>query len=207
MKRVIKYVLFFLGSLILLVSILISIFWWKYSSVVGSIPHNDYVKVRPGEYGQYVNTFIGTGGFPAWVCGQNFPGATVPFGMVRLSPETASIFFDIKGLNNSGYYYGDNKIIGFSLTRLAGTGALTEGTLLFMPTITTPNEIDFDKDYYLTFSHSDESAFPGYYKVNFDDEEILAELTATERTGCYRYTFPKQSNRNLLIKCYKRSCG
>ena len=199
MKRVIKYLLFFLGSLILLVSILITIFWWKYSSVVGSIPHNEYVKVKPGKYGQYVNTFIGTGGFPAWVCGQNFPGATVPFGMVRLSPETASIFFDIKGLNNSGYYYGDNKILGFSHTRLAGTGAQDGGHFLFMPTITPPNEIDFDNDYYLTFSHSQESAFPGYYSVNFDDEGILAEMTATERTGVHRYTFTKQSNRNLLI--------
>ena len=98
MKRLIKYTSFFLGILILLVSILIGIFWWKYSSIVGSIPHNEFVEIKPGKYGQYVNTFIGTGGFPAWVCGQNFPGATVTFGMVRLSPETASLFFDINGI-------------------------------------------------------------------------------------------------------------
>ena len=96
------------------------------------------------KYGELVNNFIGTGGFPAWVCGMNFPGATVPFGMVRLSPETISLFPDNnllipdkKALNTSGYYYGDNRMLGFSHTRLAGTGATDGGHFLFTPTSTT----------------------------------------------------------------------
>jgi len=155
--------------------------------------------MKPGYYGKWVNTFIGTGGFPAWVCGHNFPGATVPFGMIRLSPETASLYINTREFNTSGYYYGDNKIIGFSHTRLAGTGATDGGHFLFTPTTTSHEEIDFNEDYYHIFSHSDEAAFPGYYRVKFEDEEIISELTSTERTGLHRYTFTDNSNRNLLI--------
>ena len=90
-------------------------------------------QVRPAEIGRRVNPFIGTGGFP-WVCGHNFPGAMVPFGMVRLGPETASILLHKRALNTSGYYYGDDQILGFSHTRLNGTGATDGGQFLVMPT-------------------------------------------------------------------------
>jgi len=199
MSRLIKYILYAIGIFILLTVIVVVGVWLKYTSVVSSVPNNYTEQMKPGYYGKRVNTFIGTGGFPAWICGHNFPGATVPFGMVRLSPETASLFTNTKGLNTSGYYYGDNKMLGFSHTRLAGTVATDGGHFLFTPTTTAQNVIDFTEDYYHIFSHSDETAFPGYYSVNFEDEEIFSELTTTERTGLHRYTFPKDSHRNLLI--------
>lgn len=193
-----KFFLFSIGIVLLLLIFTIAGIWWKYSRIVNSVPQISEVK-KPGYYGKYVNTFIGTGGFPAWVCGQNFPGATVPFGIIRLSPETSSLITDTKGLNNSGYYYGDNKILGFSHTRLVGTGATDGGHFLFTPTIKPPDEIDFSEDYYHTFSHSDESAFPGYYSVKFNDEEIQSEFTCTERVGVHKYTFNQKSRMNILI--------
>ena len=198
LKRVIKIFLLTVGIVLLLLLFTIVGIWWKYSSIVNSEPQISKTE-QPGYYGKYVNTFIGTGGFPAWVCGQNFPGATVPFGMIRLSPETLSLLTDTKGLNNSGYYYGDNKILGFSHTRLAGTGATDGGHFLITPTVKAADEIDFNEDYYHTFSHSDESAFPGYYSVKLDDEKILSEFTATERVGFHRYTYNKNSRMNLMI--------
>ncbi len=200
MGRLIKYIFVSLGIILLISLLLVLGFWWKYSSITNSLPNNNSPQVKSLQYGKLVNTFIGTGGFPSWVCGMNFPGATVPFGMVRLSPETTSIFINTKGLNTSGYYYGDNKILGFSHTRLAGTGATDGGHFLFTPTTTERKNIDFTEDYYHNFSHSDETTFPGYYKVKFEDEDITSELTSTERVGMHRYTFSKDSKRNLLLK-------
>lgn len=200
MGRLIKYIFVSFGIILLISLLLLLGFWWKYSSVISSSPNKHFPKVKSLHYGKIVNTFIGTGGFPSWVCGMNFPGATVPFGMVRLSPETTSIFTNTKGLNTSGYYYGDDKILGFSHTRLAGTGATDGGHFLFTPTITSQNDIDFTEDYYHIFSHADETTFPGYYKVKFEDEDITSELTSTERVGMHRYTFSKDSKRNLLLK-------
>ena len=137
----------------------------------------------------------------------NFPGATVPFGMVRLSPETISLFPgdnilipQKKALNTSSYYYGDDRMLGFSHTRLAGTGATDGGHFLFTPTSSPPDEIDFNKDYYHHFSHADETAFPGYYSVRFEDENIFTELTSTKRTGLHRYTFAEKEIKSILIK-------
>mgnify|MGYP002639121394 CR=1 FL=1 len=198
MKRIIKFVLSSIGVLLFLVVLVITGFWLKYNNVVDAVPQISLNK-HPGNYGKFVNTFIGTGGFPSWVCGFNFPGATVPFGMVRLSPETASLYTNTRGYSTSGYYYGDNKIIGFSHTRLAGTGATDGGHFLFTPTTTSPDEINFNEDYCHLFSHSDETAFPGYYSVKFEDEEIFCEFTTTERTGLHRYTYPPNSNRNIIF--------
>src|SRR4051794_41908441 len=83
--------------------------------------------VQPGLLGSDVNPFIGTGGV-TYLCGNNFPGATVPFGMVRLSPDTVSLL-GRRASNSSGYYYSDPRILGFSHTRLAGGGAPGGGGL------------------------------------------------------------------------------
>lgn len=198
-KRIIKYTAYSLGGILAIALLLILAAWLKYNSIVSPLPSNQNEEFKSGEYGQLVNNFIGTGGFPAWVCGYNFPGATVPLGMVRLSPETVSLYKNKKGLNTSGYYYGDNRMLGFSHTRLAGTGATDGGHFLFTPTTTPVDDIDFDKDFYQQFSHGDETAFPGYYSVKFNDEQIYSELTSTERSGLHRYTFSEEENASLLI--------
>lgn len=177
----------------------ISLAAWKYQSIVSPVPNSSVEKAKMGEKGQFVNTFIGTGGYPYWVCGFNFPGATVPFGMVRLSPETMSIYKDTKDFSTSGYYYADNKMLGFSHTRLAGTGATDGGHFLFTPTSTEIKDIDFKKHYTHHFSHENEIAYPGYYSVLFKDENIRTELTTTERAGLHRYTFDSGSQKNILI--------
>ena len=199
LQKIAKITAYSLGIVICLVLLAILIASWKYKSIVNATPKNQIENLRPGELGKYVNTFIGTGGFPSWVCGFNFPGATVPFGMVRLSPETMSIYNNSKGISTSGYYYGDNKLLGFSHTRLAGTGATDGGHFLFTPTTTPSDKIDFNLDYAQLFSHEDETSFPGYYRVFLKKEDIVSELTATERSGLHRYSFPKDGNKSLLV--------
>lgn len=141
-----------------------------------------------GDYTKYVNPFIGTGPIEGGLSGNNYPGATVPFGMVQLSPDTheAPDWF-----NASGYDHNDSRIYGFSHTRLSGTGACDLIDILLMPT-TSDKRVS-------AFSHEREKAQPGYYKVHLDDENIDAELTATQRTGIHRYTFPPGSSRNLWL--------
>ena len=126
----------------------------------------------------FVNTFIGTGGH-----GHTYPGATLPFGMVQLSPDTRLEGWD----GCSGYHYSDSIIYGFSHTHLSGTGVSDYGDILLMPTIfgSTQPRVWVSK-----FSHANESASPGYYAVRLDDTQIEVELTATERVGFHRYTFP-----------------
>lgn len=207
LKNILKTFLIVIGGVISISLLILLGFWLKYTSIVNPIPKNKNEFFEPAKYGKLVNNFIGTGGFPAWVCGMNFPGATVPFGMVRLSPETISPFPDNnllipqkKALNTSGYYYGDNQMLGFSHTRLAGTGATDGGHFLFTPTTSLMSGIDYQKDYYHHFSHADETAFPGYYSVRFQEGNIFSELTATKRTGLHRYTFEKKANKSILIK-------
>lgn len=202
-----KIILYILGTTITIALLFLIVAKLKYFSIVHPTPKNITENISPGNYGQYVNNFIGTGGFPSWVCGMNFPGATVPFGMVRLSPETITLLPknkmllpERKALNTSGYYYGDNRILGFSHTRLAGTGATDGGHFLFTPTSTQAKDINYQEDFYHNFSHGDETAFPGYYSVRFNDENILTELTATERSGLHRYTFSKGDHKQLMIK-------
>jgi len=213
-KKILKIIAYVLGLPLLIAILLIFVAWLKYNSIVSEKPSNKSEIFTSEKYGKYVNNFIGTGGFPAWVGGMNFPGATVPFGMVRLSPETISLFPDNnllipnkKGLNTSGYYYGDNRILGFSHTRLAGTGATDGGHFLFTPTTSSAKDIAFQKDFYHNFSHADESAFPGYYSVKLPQENIFSELTATERTGLHRYTFKKGDAKNIMIKINNATGG
>jgi putative alpha-1,2-mannosidase len=142
----------------------------------------------PADYTRWVNPFIGTGGH-----GHTFPGATVPFGMVQLSPDTRIDNWD----GSSGYHYSDNIIYGFSHTHLSGTGIPDGCDILFMPTQTKLHAPEAKPDegpwpgYGSKFSHVNEKAEPGYYSVKLDDDDILAELTTTERVGFHRYTFSK----------------
>lgn len=140
----------------------------------------------------YVNPFIGTAG-----PGNTYPGATVPFGMVQLSPDIGMPGWD----RISGYYYKDSIISGFSHMHLSGTGAGDLYDILVMPTnsrftkrIKDNNFIPFSK-----FSHHQETAIPGYYTVNLLDFGIKAELTTTARTGIHKYTFPKDEGSQIHI--------
>src|SRR6476661_3728955 len=122
------------------------------------------------DYTRYVNPFIGTGGH-----GHTFPGATVPHGMVQLSPDTRLDGWDGCG----GYHYSDSFIYGFSHTHLSGTGVSDYGDILLMPMNGDPSPND--KIYGSSFSHKDEKAVAGYYSVKLADDNIFAEFTASER--------------------------
>jgi predicted alpha-1,2-mannosidase len=146
----------------------------------------------------YVNPFIGTGGH-----GHTYPGATMPFGMVQLSPDTRLEGWDGCG----GYHYNDEYIYGFSHTHLSGTGVPDLCDILFMPTTGEPtvnNGADGQAGYRSHFSHKSESATAGYYKVQLDDYNITAELTATERVGFHQYTFPASDKANIIIDLFHR---
>lgn len=146
------------------------------------------------DYTRWVNPFIGTGGH-----GHTFPGATMPFGMVQLSPDTRIDNWD----GSSGYHYSDDIIYGFSHTHLSGTGIPDGCDILFMPVsgpanfYARPDEKELRK-YAAKFSHSNELAEPGYYRVKLNDG-ITAELTATTRVGFHRYNFPASSPPTVFL--------
>nr|WP_262486985.1 hypothetical protein [Geofilum rubicundum] len=132
--------------------------------------------------------------------GHTFPGATTPFGMVQLSPDTG-----IEGWDwCSGYHYSDSSIMGFSHTHLSGTGGADLGDILVMPFLgdhkwepgTKENP---DLGYRSRFSHQREFAQAGYYSVMLDDYNIAAELTATPRTGIHRYRYAQSEPSSLII--------
>lgn len=143
----------------------------------------------------YADPFIGTGGH-----GHTFPGATVPFGMMQLSPDTRMNDWD----GCSGYHTSDNTIIGFSHTHLSGTGVGDYGDFRFMPIV---GEVILDKGvaedtrtgYRSAFNHENEDAKPGYYSVVLDDYNVKVELAAGERVGMHRYTFPQTEDAHILI--------
>ena len=126
-------------------------------AVAGDLPQPNPA-VQPGKLGRDVNPFIGTGGV-TYLCGNNFPGATVPFGMVRLSPDTVSQL-GTRASNSSGYYYRDQRIIGFSHTRLAGTGATDGGNFLVIPS-TAETAKSHRRGLNIAYSHQQENAFSG----------------------------------------------
>lgn len=138
---------------------------------------------------RWVNPFIGTGGH-----GHTFPGATMPFGMMQLSPDTRLEGWDGCG----GYHYSDDKIYGFSHTHLSGTGVPDYCDILFMPFTGDP---EFDNRKYASgFSHANEKASPGYYEVLLDKHNIKAQLTTSYRSGMHQYSFPaKTESGGLLI--------
>jgi predicted alpha-1,2-mannosidase len=144
---------------------------------------------------QYVDPFIGTGGH-----GHTFPGAIMPFGMVQLSPDTRLTGWD----GCSGYHYSDSIVYGFSHTHLSGTGISDYGDILFMPTagevyLNALSGTQTNKGYASRFDHRNETAQPGYYSVRLDDDNILAELTATRRAGFHRYTYPATDLANVIL--------
>jgi len=158
------------------------------------------------DFAQYVNPMIGTSKM-----GHVYPGATAPFGMVQLSPQTNFEVMFKEGRYNSktyeycaGYQYRDTTIVGFAHTNLSGTGHSDLGDLLVMPTVgklvLDPIETNQgEKGFYSKFSHENETAKAGYYKVDLEDYNIKAELTATERVGFHQYTFPKSSDAHILL--------
>lgn len=172
--------------------------WLKYRSIVSARPGQLQTGVQPGELGRWVNPFSGTGGFP-WMCGNNFPGAMVPFGMVRLGPETSSLLLRKRALNTSGYFYGDEQMIGFSHTRLNGTGATDGGHFLVMPARGPMDPKQWQAGQSTRFSHSEEVASPGYYAVKLPKLDTLVELTATPRVGVHRYTFAKGATPHVWL--------
>lgn len=125
--------------------------------------------------------------------GHAFPGATVPFGMVQLSPDTRTDTWD----GCSGYHYSDSRILGFSHTHLSGTGVGGLGDILLMPTVGRPNLKPGGVS--SAFSHKQEDAQPGYYKVFLQDPKVLAELSATDRAGYHHYTFPKGADAQIVL--------
>ncbi len=145
-----------------------------------------------------VNPFIGTGGIGYGV-GSAFPGPCVPFGMARPGPDT-SLYGASPGFHHcSGYHYSDNRIRGFSHTRLSGTGLPEYGNILVMPTLDFSGDYSKEKSRLSRFSHESENARPGYYAVTLDGAGIKVELTATHHCGLHRYTFPRAGKGRILI--------
>ena len=141
------------------------------------------------DFAKHVNPFIGTGGH-----GHTFPGATVPYGMVQLSPDTR---IDGSWDGCGGYHYSDNLIYGFSHTHLNGTGVSDYGDIMLMPTMGEPS---FDnKVYSSTFSHANEKAFAGFYSVKLDKHNINVRLTTSTRVGFHEYTFNKDGQANIIL--------
>ncbi len=136
-----------------------------------------FVCAQPGP-ASYVNPFIGTGGH-----GHTYPGATVPFGLVQLSPDTRT---DASWDGCGGYHYDDSLIYGFSHTHLSGTGVSDYGDILIYP---LNEKFNPEKKYSSRFSHVQEKAIPGYYSVYLQEPKVDVELSATERTGLHVYTY------------------
>ena len=145
----------------------------------------------------YVNPFIGTGGH-----GHTYPGATMPFGMLQLSPDTRLDGWD----GCSGYHYSDNEIYGFSHTHLSGTGVSDYGDILLMPTNKQVfnNGADGKEGYKSKFSHTNEVAEPGFYKVHLEDTNIDVELTVSKRSGMHKYNFPTADNQFVILDLLHR---
>lgn len=157
-------------------------------------------------YTVYVNPMIGTKNM-----GHTFPGAAVPFGMVQLSPETNKLkMFTADGSYNaeayrycSGYQFDDTTIFGFSHTHFSGTGHSDLGDILILPVVEPINSenpiLKSAKGFSDIFSHDQEKASPGFYSVKLKKSDIKAEMTATERVGFHRYTFPETDQAHLVL--------
>lgn len=161
------------------------------------------------DYTQYVKPFTGTQDM-----GHTFPGATVPFGMVQLSPDTDTImFYDNDQYNGevyrycAGYQHADSTIVGFSHTHFNGTGHSDLGDFLIMPftgsiKLNPGTAKNPEKGYRSRYKHKNEKAQPGYYSVLLDDHNILAELTATERVGIHQYTFNPNDTPKIILDLF-----
>lgn len=144
----------------------------------------------------YVNPFVGTDGH-----GHTFPGAIVPFGQIQPSPDTRLEGWD----GCSGYHYSDDTIYGFSHTHLSGTGCEDYGDVLLMPVnVETFHETsvlsgEWREAYKSHFSHDNETAQAGYYKVMLDKSNIIVELTADRRVAYHRYTYADGSHSGFVV--------
>jgi predicted alpha-1,2-mannosidase len=148
-----------------------------------------------GDPAKYVDPFIGTGGH-----GHTFPGPSMPFGMVQLSPDTGTEGWDWC----SGYHASDSSIMGFSHTHLSGTGAADLGDIMVMPYTGEYRSVPGTREhpetgYRSIFSHADETASAGYYSVLLKSWDVKAELTATTRCGFHRYTFQASTMSNIIF--------
>ncbi|WP_294821815.1 GH92 family glycosyl hydrolase [uncultured Flavobacterium sp.] len=155
---------------------------------------------------QYINPLIGTQRM-----GHTFPGATVPFGSVQLSPDTDTIAYELNKKYNgrvyeycAGYQYTDKTICGFSHTHFSGTGHSDLGDFLIMPTtgklqLNPGTADDPASGYRSAYSHANETALANYYRVKLDDDGIIAELTTSQRVGFHRYTFPKSAQAHIIL--------
>lgn len=174
------------------------------NSVAGE---GDSINSKPLEdLAQYVDPMIGTAKM-----GHTYPGATVPFGSVQLSPDTDTIPYAVNGKYNpdvykycAGYQYDDETIVGFSHTHFSGTGHSDLGDFLIMPTtgelkLNPGTATDPDSGYRSRFSHERENAEPGYYSVMLNDYNIKAEMTATTRVGMHQYTFPETGRSHIIL--------
>ena len=153
-----------------------------------------------------VNPIIGTNGM-----GHTFPGACAPFGIVQVSPDTDTIPHNIDGVYQprayeycAGYQHKDSSIVGFSHTHFSGTGHSDLGDILLMPFTgklqINPGTADNpDSGYRSRFSHDTEISRPGYYEVLLTDDQIKVQLTATERTGIHKYTYPADQKKQLIL--------
>src|SRR5688572_4935919 len=143
---------------------------------------------QSGSLAKKVNPFIGTGGH-----GHTYPGASMPFGMMQLSPDTRLEGWD----GCSGYHYSDTLIYGFSHTHLSGTGIPDYCDVLLMPF--TGNVQWKNKDYASPFSHKNEKAHAGYYEVLLDKHNIKASLTTSLRAGMHQYSFPATAEEGKVL--------
>jgi predicted alpha-1,2-mannosidase len=161
--------------------------WFRASAAAVLVAASLVVSAAPASAAgpaELVNPFIGTQNH-----GNTFPGASAPFGMVQVSPDTGG---------GGGYDYLQNTIYGFSQTHLSGVGCGVAGELPMMPTTGAVNSSD-PNSYRSSYSHTDEQSIPGYYRVGLSKYGINAELTATARTGWQRYTFPSTNTANVLF--------
>lgn len=154
----------------------------------------------------YVNPLIGTAKM-----GHTYPGATVPFGMVQLSPDTDTLSYAVNGKYNpdvykycAGYQYADKTIVGFSHTHFSGTGHSDLGDIQVMPTTgalqLNPGTAEHPEGGFRSvFSHGQEKAEPNYYSVKLQDHNIQAELTTSARVGMHRYTFPQAGDAHIIV--------
>ena len=163
-----------------------------------------YSQVKPRF--SYIRPLIGTAKM-----GHTFPGATVPFGSVQLSPDTDTIAYEKDRKYNgkvyeycAGYQYADKTIVGFSHTHFNGTGHSDLGDFLVMPTVgklqLNPGTADHPENGYRSkFSHDNEVAQANYYRVKLDDHNIIAEMTTSQRVGFHQYTFPKSDQAHIIL--------
>lgn len=157
---------------------------------------NGYINAQERDPVDFVDPFIGTDFF-----GHTFPGASLPFAMVHLSPDVGTGGWTY----GAGYVYSESSIMGFSHTHWSGTGMVNGGEILLMPVVGDMLQVipgtaeNPDGGYRSRFDHNNESASPGYYSVLLKDYNIRAELTSTKRAGFHRYTFPEADNSKIIL--------